>query len=57
MKSCFNRDYTARPSIPELLKHPYVTGGVAKTAAAASYKQLFFSTVTTAAVSPEPLFL
>ena len=27
MKSCFNRDYKARPGIPELLKHPYVTGG------------------------------
>ena len=36
MKSCFNRDYTARPSIPELLKHPYVTGGAAAAAAAAT---------------------
>jgi hypothetical protein len=27
MKSCFNRDYQARPSIPVLLKHPYVKGG------------------------------
>jgi serine/threonine-protein kinase TTK/MPS1 len=36
MKSCFNRDYTARPSIPDLLKHPYVTGGMATAAAAAT---------------------
>jgi serine/threonine protein kinase len=36
MKSCFNRDYTARPSIPDLLKHPYVTGGMATAASAAT---------------------
>ena len=36
MKSCFNRDYTARPSIPELLQHPYVTGGATTAAVTAT---------------------